>query len=57
MDAFASFSHPGILEQSAGLHNHSIINTIDTNGTPTTEDGTDKNLPPYFVTYIWERTA
>ena len=32
-----------------GSHNHTVSNTG--------ESGTDKNLPPYIVVYMWKRTA
>jgi hypothetical protein len=37
--------------QSAGLHDH----TFTTNSTGSS--GTNANLPPYIVVYLWKRTA
>lgn len=37
---------------SAGEHSHAVQVQVNTTG----EDGTNKNLPPYLVVYVWERT-
>jgi hypothetical protein len=41
------------LALSAGAHTHSISGTTDSTGS----SGTNANLPPYVVVYMWQRTA
>jgi len=45
-----SANRSGIV-QSAGAHTHSV--TVNSSG----ESGTNKNLQPYIVVYMWQRTA
>jgi hypothetical protein len=41
------------LALSAGNHNHSVSGTTASTGS----SGTNANLPPYIVVYMWQRTA
>jgi hypothetical protein len=41
------------LALSAGAHTHSISGTTNSTGS----SGTNANLPPYVVVYMWQRTA
>lgn len=47
------FTHKHNIES----HNHMITVNKNTDGANETISGTDKNMPPYLVIYMWKRVA
>ena len=48
-----NFTH----EHSIGSHNHTITVEENKDSANKTISGTDKNMPPYLVVYMWKRVA